>query len=134
MSKKRQKLGKRGEEHAARWLVDAGWTVLARNWRCRIGELDLVVTRQVARGRGVAQLVAFVEVKTRRAGLAPKLSVTAAKRRRIVRLATWFLKDLGWRSVVGRFDVIEVVWAAGASEPKIVHHESVFDASGRARR
>ena len=134
MTEKRQKLGKLGEEFAAGWLEESGWTILDRNWRCKLGELDLVVTRRIDRGKGHAQLVSFVEVKTRRSGLAPKLSVTADKRRRIVKLARWYLKDLGWRAVVGRFDVVEVVWAAGTCRPQIVHHEGIFDASGRATR
>lgn len=78
--------------------------------------------------------MAFVEVKTRRGGgLSPKHSVTAAKRRRLVRLARWYLKDLGWKAVVGRFDVVEVIWRS-ADPPYVRHLEGAFDASGRPRR
>lgn len=51
-------LGKWGEEYAARWLVRQGATVLARNWRCGAGELDIIAEQD--------GLVLACEVKTRR--------------------------------------------------------------------
>lgn len=133
MTHERKRLGTDGEERAAAYLTHHGWDVVARNWRCRAGELDLVATRMVRRGKGRARLVAFVEVKTRRGGLAPKLSITRGKRLRLVRLAKWFLREKGWRAIVGRFDVVEVIWG-DADAPVIRHHPGVFDASGSARR
>ncbi|MGW2993823.1 YraN family protein, partial [Streptomyces sp. NPDC001193] len=56
----RQALGRYGEELAARRLAEAGMTVIARNWRCRSGEIDIVARD------GDALVVC--EVKTRRAG------------------------------------------------------------------
>lgn len=52
-----QKLGRRGEDAAARWYTEAGYRILDRNWRCEHGELDLIV--------GAAATVVFVEVKAR---------------------------------------------------------------------
>jgi putative endonuclease len=78
-------LGRWGEGHARRYLEDKGYTVLATNYRCRWGEVDIVV-------HGGEELV-FVEVKTRRGSLlgAPEESVTAAKTRRLIatRNTTW---------------------------------------------
>lgn len=54
----KDRLGRAGEEFAAAWVDERGWTVLDRNWRCPVGELDLVA-------RDGPALVA-VEVKTRR--------------------------------------------------------------------
>src|SRR5581483_3898551 len=45
VDRRRLDLGARGEELAAAWYAERGYTVLARNWRCREGELDLVLAR-----------------------------------------------------------------------------------------
>jgi putative endonuclease len=85
----RQRLGARGEQLAAAWYVSRGYRVVARNWRCAEGELDLVLL-------GGGDLV-FCEVKTRtsaRFGL-PAEAVTAAKQRRLRILATRFLAAHG---------------------------------------
>jgi putative endonuclease len=97
-----QRLGNRGERLAAKWYAAAGYEVVARNWRCREGELDLVVRRAGRRG---GELV-FCEVKTRtsdRFGV-PAEAVTAAKQQRMRVLAARFLAETGCRGQV-RFDV-----------------------------
>jgi putative endonuclease len=99
----RQSLGRRGEDLVARWYVDAGYELVARNWRCREGEIDLVL-----RARGV---VVFCEVKTRssdRFGL-PAEAVTPAKQRRLRVLATRFLRENPQRGADPRFDVASVL-------------------------
>jgi putative endonuclease len=102
----RQRLGARGEDRAADWYRAAGYEVVARNWRCAEGELDLVVGRP-------GELV-FCEVKTRtsdRFGV-PAEAVTVAKQRRLRTLAARFLADhpldagAAGRNV--RFDVVAV--------------------------
>ncbi len=83
----RQRLGARGEQLTADWYVVRGYEVLARNWRCREGEIDLVLARD-------GELV-ICEVKTRsssRFGV-PAEAVTFAKQRRLRLLATRFLAD-----------------------------------------
>jgi putative endonuclease len=79
------RLGASGEQAAAAWYLAHGYTVVAHNWRCPEGELDLVVARP-------GELV-FCEVKTRtsdRFGL-PAEAVTLAKQRRLRTLAARFL-------------------------------------------
>ncbi|MBD7956605.1 YraN family protein [Microbacterium sp. Sa4CUA7] len=73
--------GRAGEARAARYLQDAGWRLLARNWRCPQGELDLVAARD--------RVIAVVEVKTRRSdGYGhPLEAVDDRKRRRLWQLA-----------------------------------------------
>ena len=98
-----RRLGAHGEDLARRWYEARGYTVLARNWRCRDGELDLVL----ARGR----LVVFCEVKTRTSDAfgVPAAAVTAAKQRRIRRLAARWLEASAWRPGSVRFDVASVL-------------------------
>jgi putative endonuclease len=81
----RQRLGARGEQLAADWYVARGYRLVARNWRCREGELDLVVARD-------GELV-FCEVKTRSSDRfgTPAEAVTPAKQRRLRVLAALFL-------------------------------------------
>ena len=97
-----QRLGRRGEALAAAWYTVAGYEVVARNWRCRDGELDLVVRR--------GDELVFCEVKTRtsdRFGL-PAEAVTATKQRRMRVLAARFLAESGLHGRM-RFDVACVV-------------------------
>ncbi|MFC8526915.1 YraN family protein [Nocardia sp. NPDC057227] len=115
----RRTLGAYGEELAARYLETAGMEIVARNWRCRYGELDLIVR--------TPELTAFVEVKTR-TGLGfgvPAEAVTFAKRQRIRRLALLWLaeQERPWRRL--RFDVVSVLLQRG-HQPVVDHLQSVF--------
>ncbi|HEX9260381.1 MAG TPA: YraN family protein [Acidimicrobiales bacterium] len=102
MASSRQAFGAYGERLAAQWYEKQGYEVLARNWRCREGELDLILARD--------STVVFCEVKARAtnaygSGLE---AVTPAKQARIRRLAVRFLAEaaLGRREL--RFDVAAV--------------------------
>jgi putative endonuclease len=99
----RRALGADGEARAAAWYEGHGYEVVARNWRCREGELDLVVRR----GRALV----FVEVKTRttdRYGT-PAAAVTPAKQQRLRRLAMRFLQASEARPASLRFDVVAIL-------------------------
>lgn len=104
MTQDRRRLGIGGESLAARWYEDRGYQILARNWRCKDGELDLVVRRD--------RLVAFCEVKTRSSAKygTPALAVGFEKQRRLRRLAGAFLAAHGRFGATDlRFDVAAVV-------------------------
>ena len=95
--------GQRGEELAAQWYVQRGYKIVDRNWRCRLGEIDLVVRR----GR---QLV-VAEVKARKSDAfgIPALAVNAAKQHRLRRLAaSWLAENQAAPGVDVRFDVVAV--------------------------
>ena len=103
MTQARRALGASGEERAASWYEEHGYRVLARNWRCRDGELDLVV----AHGRTVV----FCEVKTRTSDAfgTPAEAVGHAKRARIRGLAArWLDGEAPFRPVGIRFDVVAI--------------------------
>jgi putative endonuclease len=105
----RRTLGDAGEEAVARWYVDAGYRVLDRNWRCREGELDVVVAR--------GPVLVFCEVKTRRTTAfgVPAEAVTFAKQRRLRTLAMrWLDEHPAARARTLRFDVASVLAPRGA--------------------
>ena len=116
----RRSLGDAGEELVARWYVDAGYRVLDRNWRCRDGELDVVVAR--------GPVLVFCEVKTRRTtafGI-PAEAVTFTKQRRLRGLAMrWLDAHPAARARTLRFDVASVL-APRDGEPVIDVIEGAF--------
>jgi putative endonuclease len=117
-------LGPLGEAAAVRFLERAGLTILARNLRSRLGELDILA-------RDGSTLV-FVEVKTRRGarGDPPEAAVDARKRARLGRLALGYLagRHLGERPC--RFDVVAVTVADDGSLAAVRHIEGAFDLEG----
>jgi putative endonuclease len=98
----RAALGAYGERVAVRALTDAGLHVLGRNWRCRDGELDVIARDGDA--------LVFCEVKTRTGtGFGqPAEAVTAAKQRRLRRLAQAWLAAHDHHAPDLRFDVVGV--------------------------
>ncbi len=116
--------GRRGEEAAARYLEARGWAIVARRFRVRGGEIDLVAERQ--------GLLAFVEVKARSEGALDdgRGAVDRAKRRRLARAAGLFLARRGWGDRPCRFDVIQV--ELGGSHEAIHHIPGAFDTEGLA--
>jgi putative endonuclease len=96
MSKARAKLGRHGESLAAAELVRRGYEIVARNWRCQVGEVDIVARR--------SDVLHFFEVRTRRGREygTPEESVTPDKRQRMVDVALTYLgerelTDTDWR-------------------------------------
>lgn len=114
-------LGRWGEDLAAQHLTATGARVLARNWRCREGELDIVALEP-------GGTVVFCEVKTR-SGTSfgePAEAVGPIKARRIRAVACRWLaahRPPGTREV--RFDVVAVVRLRG-SPPRVVHLRAAF--------
>jgi putative endonuclease len=104
----RKRLGASGEVIARRYLENRGWRILAANYRCKQGEIDLVAETPAEEG---AALV-FLEVKTRRgrAHGAPVEAVDARKRERLRTAAQVFLGEraAGGDEPACRFDVMEI--------------------------
>jgi putative endonuclease len=94
------RIGQRGEALAARFLEQRGLTVIARNHRCRGGEIDLVCRD--------GKTLVFVEVRLRgsdRFGGAAA-SITPAKQRRVVLAARHYLATTGKHGLDARFDCV----------------------------
>ena len=114
-------LGRFGEEQAACYLRRRGYKVLERNYRCRSGEIDLIVSK--------GEYVVFVEVKLRKNadfGEAREF-VTYSKQQRVIRAAEYWLIKTGCEKQP-RFDVIEIYAPKGTDTvfPTIRHLENAF--------
>ena len=109
MDDHRQTLGAAGEDAALRLYLGRGYQLVARNWRCRLGELDLVLSR-----RGV---LVICEVKARRGGSfgGGWEAVTARKQAKIRAVSQAFLQLSGARPQTVRFDVASVAMGAHRS-------------------
>lgn len=96
-------LGMRGEKLAARLLRELGIDVLARNYTCKKGELDIVAREGI--------VLCFVEVKTRRRiGISrPADAVGHHKKKQIIRTAANYLAEINNPGIVYRYDIVEVV-------------------------
>ncbi|HLD87952.1 MAG TPA: YraN family protein [Candidatus Omnitrophota bacterium] len=116
-----ESLGRWGEERAAEFLKAKGYCILERNYKNKIGEIDIVVSD--------GKTLVFVEVKTRRS-LAygpPYDSVTRHKQTKIARVALSYLKyRFGTVDVNARFDVISIVRDESGGA-RIEHIRNAFD-------
>jgi len=124
----KKRLGAAGEKTAARMLCDAGYDVLLRNCRTPRGEIDIVA-------RDGASLV-FAEVKTlyrrwnSKRELHPVSGLRTAQKRRLLRAARSYLRDMGNPSILYRFDLIEIIYDfTGPRE--IRHWKNHFSAEPR---
>ena len=110
---RRSERGRTGEDAALRVYERRGFALVARNWRCQLGELDLVVVRR--------DLLVFSEVKSRSG---PAFgggyeAVTWAKRRKVRSLAEAFLQRNAFERARVRFDVASVWLGARGADVEI---------------
>jgi putative endonuclease len=113
----RRGLGKRGEDLAAQHLVAQGYEIVARNWRCEHGELDLVAAD--------GHCLAFVEVRTRRGQVmgTPEESITLAKQAKLVDLAQAYVQAHDWPGH-WRIDVIAIEMDRRGRLLRVDHYEN----------
>jgi putative endonuclease len=112
-------VGAAGEEAAAAFLRRRGYHILARNYTCHLGELDLVCQHDGA--------IVFVEVKTRLsdAPAGPEENITPAKQRQVEKAAAHWLEKHRQPACAYRFDAVSVVLAPGG-EPRVKHIVEAF--------
>ena len=117
----RQKVfGKFGEDCAAEFLEAQGYKIVARNFRIRSAEIDIIAQRD--------NVLVFVEVKARssiRHGL-PSEAVTLRKQKKIIKAAGVFLQNEEFCDCACRFDVVEV-FLSGECVEEINHIENAFE-------
>jgi len=118
---RKQILGQEGERIAEAYLRKKGYSLVERNYRCSVGELDLVVLDR--------RVIVFVEVKTRtdeRFG-APLESVGKRKQQRIIKAALFFLSQHRLHHREARFDVVGITLMG--REPAVEHVRNAFEIS-----
>jgi len=101
MTRRRKQLGQLGEQLAAAALAARGYTIVARNWRCPAGEIDIVAQD--------GDCLVMVEVRTRRGETygTPEESVTPAKQAKLIELGQTYVQEHGWDGP-WRIDVVAV--------------------------
>jgi putative endonuclease len=107
----RQQLGCVAEERAAQHLQQAGYAIVTRNFRCRLGELDIVARR------GTLLIVAEVRLRTHASFGGAASSITYTKRVRIVRATRFLLaRQPQLATLIVRFDTLLLSAADGPIE------------------
>lgn len=105
------------EQIAAAYLQKQGYAVLVMNWRCKLGELDIVARKD--------RLFVIVEVRSRRTIDAAFESINERKRAKLIRAAQMWLSANTVGEVAWRIDVIAVGTQGG--KPTIEHREDALD-------
>ncbi len=123
MTDARRTLGEEGERAAERFLRQQRYTILARNYRCPGGEVDLIGLD--------ATTVVFVEVKTRTQADfgTPFEAVDRRKQHQIQRAAQFYLAENRLHDRDARFDVVGVRWENGAARCELIRNAFAFKRS-----
>ena len=104
MTDKRRALGERGENLAVARLKKLGYRILVRNYRIRLGEIDIIAEDK--------DTLVFVEVKARTGTSfgSPVEAITARKKRQLAKVAMQYISQHGLDNRPARFDVVSVVF------------------------
>ena len=104
MTKERLELGRKGEDIATRFLKKTGYKIIERNFKCRLGEIDLIAFE-----KGV---LIFIEIKTRTSYsfVPPQLSVNRIKQKKIINSALSYLVQKRITGIDCRFDIITIIF------------------------
>ncbi len=121
MTRRRQRLGQRGERLAERYLTGHGLTILERNYRCPAGEADLIARD--------GDTLVFVEVRTRRGQDygTPEESITPRKQAHLLAVAQTYLAGHGLNDIPWRIDVIAVEMSARGELLRVEHIENAIE-------
>jgi putative endonuclease len=111
--------GKEGEQIATSFLKKNGYRICASNFRCPIGEIDIVAQES-------GELV-FIEVKTRKSRELgyPEQAVGVKKQRKMSQLALWYLQKKKLADISARFDVVAITLLPEGNEIKLI--KNAFD-------
>ncbi|MBI2083237.1 MAG: YraN family protein [Deltaproteobacteria bacterium] len=111
----KKKFGREGEETAAKFLKEQGFTILERNYRCRLGEIDLIASRD--------NEFFFIEVKSRHSfqEVAPEELISYSKQRHISRVAQHYVSKKKIWSQTGRFALVVIDASSGPVRCELIN-------------
>jgi putative endonuclease len=111
----KQSLGQRGEALAAAHLQGRGYTIVARNWRCPAGEIDIVARD--------GDCLVFVEVRARRGQAygTPEESITPRKQAKMVEVAQTYMQMEGQEDAAWRIDVVAIEIGSRGETARLNH-------------
>jgi putative endonuclease len=115
----KKEIGQKGENLAVDYLQNAGYMVLERNYRCKLGEIDIIARDN--------DTLVFIEVRTRSSlafGL-PQESINRRKRHQISKVALEYMIRRKLKNIPARFDVVAISLAPG--KEKVDHIKDAFE-------
>jgi putative endonuclease len=114
LTRERLQLGELGEKLALKRIKRLGYKLVAKNYRCPLGEIDLIAKD--------GDCLVFIEIKTRRNSSTgnAKEALQQRKRRQISRVALYYMKANGCCDIEARFDVIAVNIRGGKEEIELI--------------
>lgn len=113
MSWSTKTLGAAGEKLAELYLRRQGYAIVERNFRCRLGEVDLIAIHR--------RHIVFIEVKTRSSLYgSPFDAVDRRKQRRLARIALYYLRIKKLTHRPARFDVVGITWAGAVPRIRLI--------------
>jgi putative endonuclease len=121
VSKQHLYLGKSGEENAVSFLKENGYKILARNYKTKLGEIDIIAVDK--------DTYCFIEVKTRHSdkfGL-PSEAISSIKQRQISKAALNFLKENKLLDKKARFDVVSIIYQKDAPRLDLIKNAFELD-------
>ena len=112
--------GKIGEKISRLYLIKHGYKVLERNYRTRVGEIDIIAEK--------GNIIVFCEVKARTSKFfgEPFEAVTSVKRDKITKVASQYLQETSRENVTYRFDVISILLNFCGKAEEFKHIEAAF--------
>ena len=119
-------LGQRGERYAEQFLKRRGFKILARNYRCPAGEIDIIAYNEVASSTHQDDSIIFVEVKTRSSEFftTPESAVDIKKQRKIQKAAAYYLLQHEQTDRAVQYDIVSIL--ANPKGTRVTHIPNAF--------
>ncbi|WP_055070980.1 YraN family protein [Clostridium massiliamazoniense] len=120
MKKYNKLIGNYGEDIAVKFLINSGYKIIHKNFKCKLGEIDIIAT--------IDNIIVFIEVKSRYSSLfgGAEEAISLQKRYKIIKIATYYLTIKKISGFLVRFDSIEINFSKVNSTYEINHKVDAF--------